>query len=69
MLGCTEVSMAPMKAQIHLYENPLGKSLIMYFWLILSVSFIVELISETGLKNLFSFARFTFCPYHLLLSP
>lgn len=32
MLGCTEVSMAPMEAQIHPYENPLGKSLMMYFF-------------------------------------
>lgn len=41
-----------METQIHLYENPLGKSLTMYFfWLIVSVLFILELISETGLKK------------------
>lgn len=32
ILGCTEVSTTPMETQIHLYENPLGKSLTMYFF-------------------------------------
>lgn len=52
-----------METQIHLYENPLGKSLTMYFfWLIVSVLFILELISETGLK------KTSYFPLHYLHS-